>query len=245
MENTIKLLCILGPLLFLADLVLRMALGKGSAAQRWHTLWTEEHWLVCDWLGGLRQALSTPLFLALLVILWGWGTVEEVCELFFAPHLLTVLTAAKALALSGLILAKLLCCTRYSYRQLLWGAAVFGMLAASYSVHGYLRVMQAVFLLLAAKDTSLRADLWTILVTGLLSFGTKVGLAMAGYLDKMATSDGGRVRYALGYGSYNALGITVAELLLVYFLLRIPQPYVLYRMIPHFARIILQKIRIF
>lgn len=220
MENTIHLLCILAPLIFLVDLGLRMAQGQGTPAQRWKTLWTEEHWLVCDHFAQWRQRLAAPLFLGLIVIWWIWGVVENVLEVFFLPQVLAAVTVVKSLTVSALILTKILCCTRYSYRQLLCAAAAFALFAKAYSVCGYVRVIQAMFLLLAAKDTKLVQNMQAMLAGTLISFIARVGLSLAGYLDTMATNENGRVRFALGYGSYNSLGIAVAEMMLLYFLLR-------------------------
>ena len=220
MGNTIKLLCILGPLVLAADLIAGLVQGKGTLAQRWGALWSGEHWLVCDALSGVRQALSTPLFCVLIVLWWGWGVVEQVCELFCPPHLLTVLTVARSLLIAGVVLAKILGCTRYAYRDLLPAAVIFAYFVKLYSVCQYPPVIRAVFLFLAAKDTKLVQDLWAMLASALLAYGTTVGLALAGFLDKMATAENGRVRYALGYGSYNSLGIATAELVILWLCLR-------------------------
>ena len=220
MENTIKLLCLLGPAVILLDLIVGLVRGKGSAGQRIKALWQQEHWLVCDWLGGLRKALSTPLFMMLIVLWWGWEAVLNICEVFLDPHVLTVLTVARSLLTAAIILGKVLGCTKYSYSQLVPAALIFALFVKIYGVCGYLPVIQAVFLMLAAKDTKLVQDLWAMLAAAFTSYAVTVGMALMGYLDIMATAEGGRVRYALGYGSYNTLGVRTAELVLIYLCLR-------------------------
>lgn len=220
MENTIKLLCVLGPLVWIADFISGMMRGQGSLSQRWKTLWKQEHWLVCSWLEPLRNAISTPLFCALIVLWWAWDGVERLSETFLPPHALTVLTVARSLLVALIVLAKILACTRYSYRQLLPAAALFILFVKIYGVCGYAPIIRTVFLILCAKDTKLVQNLWTMFVSAAFSFVSTVGLSLAGFLDVMASTDGGRVRYALGYGSYNALGIMTAQLLLIWLCLR-------------------------
>lgn len=220
MGNTIKLLCILGPLVWMADLLIGLVRGQGSLAQRWKALWNQEHWLVCGWLGKLRETLSTPLFCGLILLWWGWDAVERVCEVFLPPHLLTVLTVGRSVLVALIVVAKILGCTRYSYQQLVPAAAVFALFVKFYAVCAYPPVIRTVFLFLCAKDTKLLKNLWTMFAAALVSYGTTVALALMGFLDVMATTEGGRVRYALGYGSYNALGISTAQLVLLWLCLR-------------------------
>lgn len=220
MENTIKLLCILGPMVWLADFAVGMIRGQGSPMQRWKTLWSQEHWLVCSWLKSVRSAFSTPLFCGLIVLWWAWDGVERLSEAFLPPHALTVLTTGRSLLVALIVLAKILACTRYSYREMVPAAVLFALFVKIYGVCAYPPIIRTVFLILCAKDTKLMHDLWTMFASAVFSFVSTVGLSLTGFLDIMASSDGGRVRYALGYGSYNALGIMTAQLILIWLCLR-------------------------
>ena len=193
--------------------------GSVQAAFGW--LWHKEHPLFGDWLWPRRQALATPLFAAGLALYeanvvfcnsmarenWAWvqGTLSPILEW-------------AAFLCFG---AKILLCTRYSWRGLgLAGALYFIARWVHFNSHN-IWFIGIVVAILAAKDVDLCRALRAFFAAGAAAMAVVLALHFAGIVAPDLVSERvGELRSTFGYGHPNTFGGLVVGLLLAWVMLR-------------------------
>lgn len=193
--------------------------GSAPAAFGW--LWHKEHPLFGDWLWPRRQALAAPLFAAGLALYeanvvfcnsmarenWAWvqGTLSPILEW-------------AAFLCFG---AKILLCTRYSWRGLgLAGALYFIARWVHFNSHN-IWFIGIVVAILAAKDVDLCRALRAFFAAGAAAMAVVLALHFAGIVAPDLVSERvGELRSTFGYGHPNTFGGLVVGLLLAWVMLR-------------------------
>jgi len=202
-----------------ADLLSACRAQGCRAALGW--LWRTPHPLF----GSRAERWGSPLFAA--------GLAAYECSVVFCHSMArenwpwVLQTAYPALQWAAFICfgAKILLCTRYTWRELTVAGALYFIARWVYFNNQSIWFIGIAVAVLAAKDADLTKALRAFLAAGIFCMASVMALYFTGILDAAAASErDGAYRFLFGYGHPNTLGGMILGLVLAWVLLHRAAP---------------------